>query len=184
MAPTKFATVPVSELAERGVVPDPDPPLPLVLVVDDEATITETLNLILQTAGFAALVANDGEDALEIVRLTPPDLLLSDIVMPGISGIELAQEVSKLVPDCRILLFSGQAATVDSLVGLHGSGKQFKILSKPLHPRELLAEISRLLAQPYPERAPVTRLPSSSEQVRVEVRVQDRADRATGTGGD
>lgn len=130
-------------------------------------------------AGFAALAANDAEDALEIVRLTPPDLLLSDVVMPGMNGIELAQEVSKLVPDCRILLFSGQAATVDFLVGLHGGGEQFKILAKPLHPRELLAELSRLLTQPLPERAPVSRFPSPSEQVKVE----DRADRATGTDG-
>jgi DNA-binding response OmpR family regulator len=178
MAPRKFATVPVSELAERGLIPDSDPPVPLVLVVDDEPTITDTLVLILQTAGFAALAANDGEDALEIVKLTPPDLLLSDVVMPGMSGIELAEEVAKLVPDCRILLFSGQAASVDFLVSMHG-GQQFKILAKPLHPRELLAELSRLLPEPYPERAPLSRFPSLSEQVQVE----DREDRATGTDG-
>jgi DNA-binding response OmpR family regulator len=144
MAPTKFATVPVAELVSKGLSPDVTPPPPLILVVDDEQTIADTLGLILQNAGFAAAACYAGVDALELARLTPPDLLLSDVVMPGMSGIELAVEVTRLVPDCQILLFS---ATVDRLPVTNG--QRFKLLAKPIHPSELLAEVSRLLVLPH-----------------------------------
>lgn len=147
MAPCRFATVPVAELAEKGLVPDLIPPLPLVLVVDDEPAIAETLTWILERAGFAATTASCGDDALEIARLTPPDLLLSDVVMPGMNGIELAHRISGLAPDCKVLLLSGQAQTVDLFARLQLPERCFKILAKPIPPLELLGEITLLLGQ-------------------------------------
>lgn len=142
-----FATVPVAELLEAGLRPDPSPP-PLVLVVDDEPAIANTLSLILQQAGFAATAVHNGNDALEIARLTPPDLLLSDVLMPGISGIDLAMAFVELVPDCRILLLSGQAEALDLLTQSGIAQGRFKILAKPIDPPELLSEISSSLGQP------------------------------------
>ncbi len=140
---TKFAAVPLSELAQRGLVPDPIPP-PLLLVVDDEPMIADTLAVILQKAGFAATAAYDAAAALEIAEVTPPDLLLSDVMMPGMNGIELAIEIEKTVPDCKILLISGQASTTDLLAKAGHAAEQFKILAKPIHPRDLLAELAKL----------------------------------------
>ena len=141
----KFSTIPVRELMLNGVVPQTDPPKPVVLIVDDEAVIADTLALILKQAGFTTMVAYDGQHALEIAKIVPPDLLLTDVVMPGLSGVDLAIAVRQDVPDCRVLLFSGQAATVNLLGEASKKGHDFTLLSKPLHPKDLLARISQTL---------------------------------------
>ena len=175
MAPTRFATVPLAELANKGLTPDAPPPPPLVLVVDDEPTIAHTLSLILQAAGFATTAANNGVDALEIARLTPPDLLLSDIVMPGMSGVELAQGLVAFVPECKLLLLSG-VPQADDFVPI-GMG-QVKILFKPIEPAELLAEISLLLTPPGVS-DPSAKPPARTAQNEQESRKQRR----TGANG-
>ncbi len=141
----KFQTVPLAELALRGVVPQADSPKPVVLIVDDQPVIADTLAVILKQAGFTAMVAYDGETALDIAKIVPPDLLLTDVVMPGLSGVDLAIAIRKDVPDCRVLLFSGQAATANLLGEAGNQGHDFTLLSKPLHPRDLLARISQTL---------------------------------------
>src|SRR5580698_10284646 len=88
---------------------------PVVLVVDDESAIADTLAEILSRSGYAALTAYDGNEALESALMTPPEMLITDVVLPGMSGIELAIKMRRMFPDCKILLFSGQAATVDLL---------------------------------------------------------------------
>jgi DNA-binding NtrC family response regulator len=115
---------------------------PLVLVVDDENVIADTLSTILSQSGYACIAAYDAESALEVVRLTPPQLLISDVVMPGVNGIDLSVEVRALVPDCKVLLFSGQAGTVDLLADPKYAVHNFVLLNKPVHPRELLSHIS------------------------------------------
>lgn len=136
-----FETVPVSELRNRNLTPDQSF-RPLVLVVDDETVIADTLSMILSQSGYASIAAYDAESALEVVRVTPPQLLITDVVMPGLNGIDLGVEVRKLVPDCKVLLFSGQAATVDLLGNPRYAVHNFVLLSKPVHPRELLSHIS------------------------------------------
>ncbi len=147
MSTGKFDTVPVADLIARDLAPDASPSRPVVLVVDDERIIADTLVAILNKSGYAASAAYDGPSALEMAQLVPPNLLLSDVVMPGMSGIDLAISVKKAVPDCRTLLFSGQASTSDVLLDARNSGHDFTILSKPVHPHELLAQASRLLSQ-------------------------------------
>ncbi len=122
-----------------------DQPKPLVLVVDDETLIADSLAAILRQSGFAAMAAYDGLSALEIARVVPPDLLLSDVAMPGMSGIDLAIAISQATPGCKVILFSGQAATVDLLSTARDAGYDFTTLAKPLHPTELLARISETL---------------------------------------
>ena len=88
---------------------------PVVLVVDDESAIADTLAEILTLSGYAAMPVYDGEEALETALLMPPELLITDVMLPGMSGIELAITMRRIFPDCKVLLFSGQAATTDLL---------------------------------------------------------------------
>ncbi len=147
MSATRFETVAIADLVARDLAPDASPQRPVVLVVDDERIIADTLVAILNTSGYAASAAYDGRSALEMAELVPPNLLLSDVVMPGMNGVDLAISVKRAVPDCRTLLFSGQASTSDLLVTARDSGYDFTVLSKPVHPHELLAHASRLLTQ-------------------------------------
>jgi DNA-binding response OmpR family regulator len=114
---------------------------PVVLVVDDESAIADTLTEILSRSGYAATAAYDGADALETALLTPPELLITDVVLPGMSGIELAITIKRIFPDCKILLFSGQAVTSDLMANAKSQGHQFTLLTKPIHPRELLSRV-------------------------------------------
>ncbi len=117
----------------------------LVLIVDDEVRIADTLAAILTHSGFKTMVAYDAASALEIAQATPPDMLLSDVCMPGLSGVDLALAVRRTIPRCKILLFSGQAETMDLLSAAREAGQTFTILAKPLHPTKLLAWVAKLL---------------------------------------
>src|ERR1043165_5646951 len=94
---------------------------PLIFVVDDETWISRSLATILKQQGFSACDFNDPRRALEMALITPPDLLLSDVMMPYLSGIELAIAMKKITP-CKVLLFSGQAGTVDLLESARNRG--------------------------------------------------------------
>jgi len=118
---------------------------PFILVVDDERRIAVTLALILNTKGYAAEAAHDGASALEICRQRLPDLVVTDIVMPGMNGIELAIAIRRQFPGCRILLFSGQADTMEILEDSKRQGYDFELLAKPLHPEELLKKVKELI---------------------------------------
>jgi len=116
-----------------------------ILVVDDESAIADTLTEILSRNGYAAMTAYDGPSALEIALLTPPELLIADVALPGMSGIELAITIRRIFPDCKVLLISGHASTADLLATAQRAGHIFTLLAKPLHPRELLARVSESL---------------------------------------
>jgi CheY-like chemotaxis protein len=114
-------------------------------VVDDEDIIASTRRLILSNQGFYARSFIDPLEALKAAaQSVSPDLLLTDVMMPGINGIELAKQVKARCPKCKILLFSGQSETVDLLEDAGAQGDYFEILSKPVHPRDLLAKIEKL----------------------------------------
>lgn len=123
----------------------PEPRRPVILVADDERVIADTLSIILQHSGFATVTAYNGNDALALAKEIPPDLLLSDVVMPGLSGIELALALVDIVPDCKVLLFSGQATTADLLVEARAMGKNFTTLTKPVHPTDMLKRVAACL---------------------------------------
>jgi CheY-like chemotaxis protein len=114
---------------------------PRVLVADDEEVIANTLEKILNQAGFEARAVYSGEKALELVQSFRPDMLISDVIMSGITGIETAIKVRTLLPSCKILLFSGQACTANLLEEARAQGHEFEILSKPVHPSDLLARM-------------------------------------------
>lgn len=112
-----------------------------IFVVDDEAIISNTLSIILRQSGFDATAFSSSMKALEAISNKEPDLLLSDVVMPEMSGVELAIQFRKIRPDCKVLLFSGQAATSDLLATARSQGYDFDLLEKPVHPADLLAKI-------------------------------------------
>jgi DNA-binding NtrC family response regulator len=115
-----------------------------VFVVDDETVIATTLTAILKQSGFDAVAFTNPLQALAAAGEKIPDLLISDVVMPQLSGIDLAIQLQEKAPACKILLFSGQAATADLLSSAREKGHDFALLSKPVHPTDLLNAIRSL----------------------------------------
>jgi CheY-like chemotaxis protein len=115
-----------------------------VYVVDDEPVIATTLAAILNASGFRATAYTSAEDAIKAAECEGPSLLISDVVMPGMNGIDLAIHLKSICPNCKVLLFSGQAATNDLLESASRLGYDFELLSKPIHPKDLLAAIRKL----------------------------------------
>jgi len=121
--------------------PAAPPSKPRVLVADDEQVIANTLAIILNQAGFEARAVYSGEKAIEALESFQPDMLISDVIMTGMTGIEAAIATREKMPNCKILLFSGQAATADLLEKARLDGHEFEILAKPVHPTDLLAKL-------------------------------------------
>lgn len=117
---------------------------PRVLVVDDERLLADTTAAILRRAGFNAKTAYDGFGALEIAASFHPDHLLTDIMMPGMNGVELAIAIKKSHPTTKILLFSGQAGISDILEESKAKGFEFPLLAKPVHPTKLIEGLTSL----------------------------------------
>ncbi|MGD0910797.1 MAG: response regulator [Terracidiphilus sp.] len=117
----------------------------VVFVVDDEGLIAKTLAMILNQTGFAANAFEDPYRALEAAAGgLVPDLLITDVIMPGMTGIDLAVQFRANYPECKVLLFSGQAATADMLAAAKRHGHDFEVLAKPVHPSDLLAKLRDL----------------------------------------
>jgi CheY-like chemotaxis protein len=114
---------------------------PRVLVVDDEQVIADTLAKILDINGYEASAVYSGTAAVETARTLQPDLVISDVIMQDMNGIEAAIHIRGFLPGCKILLFSGQAATADLLENARAQGHEFEILAKPVHPSDLLAKL-------------------------------------------
>lgn len=114
--------------------------------MDDEDLIASTLELILLSKGFEARSFVDPLDALSAANSVVPNLLLTDVVMPKLGGIELAIQIKQLHPDCKVLLSSGHNVTSEQLAKASSQGHEFSILVKPVQPETLLAKIEELLA--------------------------------------
>jgi DNA-binding NtrC family response regulator len=117
---------------------------PRIFVVDDEPVIVETLAVILRQNNFEARAFTDPLEALNVARSIAPDLVISDVIMPELSGTDLAIRVQKLCPNCKVLLFSGRASSADLLVDALARGHDFELLLKPIHPADLLRSIERV----------------------------------------
>jgi CheY-like chemotaxis protein len=116
-----------------------------IIVVDDEVLIAETLAEILNAEGFEARAVTAGDAALTLVQTFVPDIMFSDVIMPGMTGVDLGIKIRSIVPRCKIFLFSGQAATVDLLDKARKQGHSFDILAKPIRP-EAVVELVRQAA--------------------------------------
>lgn len=118
-----------------------------ILVVDDEVLIAETMAVILRSSGYDATARNDARSALQECEQRIPDLVLSDVVMPEMNGIDLAIQIAQRYPDCRILLISGLGSSFGLAAEASEKGHKFEILSKPIRPAELLARIEAVFAE-------------------------------------
>lgn len=115
-----------------------------IFVVDDEKTIADTLAVILRKSGYEASAFYDAETALAQLESCSPELVISDVVMPGMSGLDMAVLIRKRHPTCKVLLFSGQASTLNILEMVGRRGCDFELLAKPIHPTDLLAKIASI----------------------------------------
>ena len=120
-----------------------------ILVVDDEHAISDTLSEILRTAGYEVATAYNGTQALAQASQCCPSLLLTDVLMPQTNGFEVALEIKRKCPECRLLLFSGQASTAQLastyVQTFTNRGYRFELLPKPLHPDSLLKRLEESL---------------------------------------
>jgi DNA-binding NtrC family response regulator len=116
-----------------------------VFVVDDEPQVGTTLAAILALQGYHATAFTSPLKALEGARRNAPDILISDVMMSDLSGIDLAILMNAQFPRCKILLFSGSPACSDRLEQARQKGHQFQSLTKPVSPQTMLAEVGKLL---------------------------------------
>jgi DNA-binding response OmpR family regulator len=147
---TYFETVPIEAAHRAAHLDAEDRHRPIVLVVDGDPLITFTLEEILKQSGYAAIAACSSAEALETAMLIPPDVLIANSSMRGTSGLELASEVRQVSPECELILIAGNAVTADQLLMVHMRAEDLAILSRPVHPRELLACIAQCLAKKRP----------------------------------
>jgi two-component system cell cycle response regulator CpdR len=115
-----------------------------ILLAEDDESLRRFLAAALERAGHAVTAFGDGAEAFQCLQFAKFDLLLSDIVMPGLDGIELAKRAANLHPLLKIMFITGFAA-----VALHPAAetpKHAKVLSKPFHLRDLVQEVERMIA--------------------------------------
>ena len=141
VAPARPAMGFPGENAQSGKAAGGRPRKLKVLIVDDEPTIADTLVEILNAEGYEAIAAATGDSALASARAFVPDIVISDVVMPGINGVELGIRIRRDLPQCRVILFSGQTETSDLLKQARNRGHEFEIIAKPVKPQVLLAII-------------------------------------------
>jgi len=113
-----------------------------VLVVDDERNITELVRMYLRADGFRVETASSGEQALEKVRSSCPDVVVLDLMMPGLDGWEVCRRL-RASADIPIIMLTARTDDVDKIVGLELGADDY--VTKPFHPRELVARVKAVL---------------------------------------
>ena len=126
-----------------------------LLVVDDDPRITDLLRRILAFEGYSVSVAASGDEALRKVLERPPDLMVLDLMLPGVGGLEVARRLRAAGDQVPILMLTAKDAVPDRVVGLEAGGDDY--LVKPFAPEELVARVKALLRRSAPERAEVLR---------------------------
>lgn len=115
-----------------------------ILLAEDDDSLRAFLGRALEKAGHKVTSCADGDQALEALLDSEYDVLLTDIVMPGLDGIEVARRAAVLQPAMRIMFITGFAAV--ALAPGSGAPAGAKVLTKPIHLREIVAEVDRMLA--------------------------------------
>jgi DNA-binding response OmpR family regulator len=123
------------------------------LVVDDEPALVKAVAAYLTRDGFHVSTAGDGAEALALAREDPPDVVILDVVMPGLDGIEVCRRL-RTFSDAYIIMLTARSEEVDTLVGLAAGADDY--MTKPFSPRILLARIRTLLRRPRGGPAPGT----------------------------
>jgi two-component system cell cycle response regulator CpdR len=119
-------------------------PTPKILLAEDDNDMRRFLVRALSNAGYQVISFDNGRSAYERLREEPFELLLTDIVMPEMDGIELARRATEIDPDLKVMFITGFAAV--ALNAAQQTPKDAKVLSKPFHLKDLVNEVDRLLA--------------------------------------
>jgi two-component system alkaline phosphatase synthesis response regulator PhoP len=130
-----------------------------ILVVDDESTIVNTVRAYLELEGYTVYIASDGPAALKAARSWRPDLVVLDIMLPGLDGIEVLRRLRQ-ESDVYVLMLTAKAEETDKLVGLSMGADDY--LTKPFSPRELVARVKAILRR---GRGPETRRAWKDDQL-------------------
>lgn len=131
--------------------------MPTVLVVDDQANIIELARLYLRKDGFDVLAASDGEEAMRLARTAKPDLMVLDLMLPKVDGLEVCRRLRKESTELPIIILTARDEDVDKIVGLELGADDY--MTKPFNPRELVARVHAVLRRSEPKRArPMARL--------------------------
>jgi DNA-binding response OmpR family regulator len=125
--------------------------MPRVLIVDDEETIVNLVRGYLGREGWEVAAVDDGRAAVEAIRDTPPDVIVLDVMLPGLDGIEVCRQL-RTFSDAYVIMVTARSEEIDRIVGLSVGADDY--LTKPFSPRELVARIKALLRRP---RAAATR---------------------------
>ena len=110
---------------------------PHTLVIDDDKAVADTLAMVLNTEGFKARAVYSGEAGIELARRLDFDFLVTGVVMPQMNGIDAAIQIRELLPQCKVLLVSGDFDTTALLQDARSRGYKFEVLAKPVHPLAL-----------------------------------------------
>jgi len=136
----------------------------LIYVVDDEQNIRDLIKTYLQKEGYEVEVFEDGTSAYRKFSDTPPDMLIIDIMMPGMDGYSLCREIRK-TNDVPIIMVSAKDEEIDRVLGLELGSDDY--ISKPFSPRELVARVKTIFRRIKEEPSP------NAENVRKEIKCQD-----------
>ncbi len=119
-----------------------------ILIVDDEKTLVKTLTYNLEKDGYQVISAYDGEEALNKVESDNPDLIILDLMLPGVDGFEVCRRVRKNM-DLPIIMLTAKGDDIDKILGLELGADDY--LTKPFNPRELLARVKAILRRSEPQ---------------------------------
>lgn len=109
-----------------------------VLIADDDHIVLEALSATLEAGGFSVITIGTGDEAIYIARRWRPDILLSDVLMPGLNGIETAMRISTEIPECRVFLMSAHRWSSRQAQCYSSQEYGFEFVGKPLHPEDLI----------------------------------------------
>jgi len=119
-----------------------------VLVVDDEPDIVNILKIMLETAGYQVATANDGQEAIDAVIKSPPDVVMLDVMMPNVHGYAVCQRIkeNKALAQVKVMILTAKSFVADRRLADQVGADMF--MGKPLNRDEILAGLEKLLAPP------------------------------------
>lgn len=152
----RLQIVPLHKVPVKDTFESRDEQRPIILIVDDEVNVADTLSLIMAQSGFAVFTAYDAASAIDMATLVPPDVLLSEIILPRTNGLDLALAVRRVAPACRVLFLTRSGSTANLLLDeAREMELDFLELTKPLHPDELLTQTRQKLGMKHRSCAPI-----------------------------